>query len=68
MRIANKRKSVVDRRSEVVRRKVYLLEYFIQGGVERRSGKEQRRRLERRADWVRVDDWYSICLGAVTKP
>jgi len=68
MRMDNKRKSVVDRRSEGDRRKVYLLEYFIQGGVERRSGKERRRRLERRADWVRVNDWYSICLGAVTKP
>jgi hypothetical protein len=67
MRIANKRKSVVDRRSGVDRRQVHLLEYFIQGGVERRSGKDRRKRLERRADWVRVDDWYSICLGAVTK-
>jgi hypothetical protein len=67
MRIANNRKSVVDRRSGVDRRKVHLLEYFIEEGVERRGGKERRRRLERRVDWVRVDDWYSICLGAVTK-
>jgi hypothetical protein len=68
MRIANKTKSVVDRRSGVDRRKAHLLEYFIQGGVERRTGKERRRRLEQRVDWVRVDDWYSICMGAVTKP
>jgi hypothetical protein len=67
MRKAKKRKSVIDRRSGVDRRKAHLLEYFIQGGVERRRGKERRSQVERRADWVRVDDWYSICLGAVTK-
>jgi hypothetical protein len=46
-----------DRRSGEDRRKTYRLGYFVEGGVERRSGKERRSGAERRADWVRVSEW-----------
>jgi len=54
-------RSGVDRRSEVDRRQVYSIDYFIQGGVERRSGLERRKnRGERRKGWVRVNEWISV--------
>lgn len=55
------KRSNADRRSEVDRRQVYSIDYFIQGGVERRSGLDRRKnRKERRKDWVRVNDWISV--------
>lgn len=49
----------VDRRSGDDRRKSYRLGYFINGGVERRSGKERRLLGERRFGWVRATEWSS---------
>ena len=59
----NKRKKdpFVDRRSGEDRRNGYDLEYFPNGGSERRSGKERRRKDERRGRCFRVSDWSSIC-------
>jgi len=53
----------IDRRSGVDRRKVYDLNYFIDGGVERRRFKERRSELERRKNWIRVDEWISVFVG-----
>ena len=50
----------IDRRSGVDRRKAHHLEYFLQGGVERRSFKERRSGGERRSGWVKVSDWCSV--------
>jgi len=51
----------VDRRSENDRRQIYSIDYFIQGGIERRSGLDRRKnRRERRKNWVRVNEWISV--------
>jgi hypothetical protein len=57
-----RRKSEIDRRSGRNRRGSLILDYFRNGGVERRKGKERRTRLERREDWLRVDNWVSILV------
>jgi hypothetical protein len=51
----------VDRRSGEDRRQVYDADYFQNGGLESRSGKERRRPYERRKDCIRVSEWTSIC-------
>ena len=59
------KRSGVDRRAEVDRRQVYSIDYFIQGGVERRSGLERRKnRRERRKGWVRVNEWISVPVNS----
>ena len=50
----------MDRRCGDDRRKSYRLGYFINGGVERRSGKERRFLGERRLGWVRATEWSSV--------
>ena len=57
------RRSNIDRRSGVDRRKVHNLDYFLGGGVERRSWKERRQQEERRADWMRIGEWNSVYVG-----
>jgi hypothetical protein len=55
----------IDRRSGVDRRKAHKLEYFLQGGAERRSFRERRLSEERRSGWVRVGDWCSVRLESL---
>jgi len=55
----------VDRRIEDDKRQVYDLNYFIEGGRERRSGGERRGIGERRVGWVKADDWRSVYLGTL---
>lgn len=50
-----------DRRSGEDRRIAYDLDYFQNGGVERRSLKERRAPTERRVDCQRVSKWSSVC-------
>ncbi|KPJ75563.1 MAG: hypothetical protein AMJ54_14590 [Deltaproteobacteria bacterium SG8_13] len=57
------RRSKLDRRSGEDRRKAYSLDYFINGGIERRIRGERRRNAERRADWRQVGKWYSVFCG-----
>jgi len=53
----------IDRRYENDMRQVYDLNYFLEGGEERRSSKERRGIGERRTGWVKADDWQSVYLG-----
>jgi len=59
----NKRKKdpFVDRRSGEDRREGYDLDYFQEGGTERRKRKERRRKGERRDSCIPVSDWSSVC-------
>ena len=57
------RRSLVDRRSGEDKRKLYNLDYFTDGGEERRKGSERRRSGERRSAWMRVYKWCSVFLG-----
>jgi hypothetical protein len=54
----NKR-SAKDRRSDNERRDTYDLDYFLDGGIERRRFNERRWRAEMRKGWVRVSRWSS---------
>ena len=51
----------LDRRSGEDRREAYDLDYFREGGTERREQKERRRPFERREGCIRVSEWSSIC-------
>ena len=57
------RRALFDRRSGEDKRKRYSLDYFTDGGEERRKGRERRKSGERRSAWVRVYKWCSIFLG-----
>jgi hypothetical protein len=58
---ARERDPFVDRRSGEDRRKTYDLDYFQNGGVERRKGPDRRQQDERRDGCVRVSKWSSVC-------
>ena len=51
----------LDRRSGDDRREAYDLDYFLEGGEERREQDERRRSLERREGCIRVSEWSSVC-------
>jgi len=61
----NKRKRqgdpYLDRRSGEDRRRVYSIDYFLKGNLDRRRLGERRGRSERRQDCIRIDQWSSIC-------
>ncbi|MGD8993091.1 MAG: hypothetical protein PVI00_16660 [Desulfobacterales bacterium] len=50
----------LDRRSGEDRRQVYDSDYFLNGGVERRTGKDRRKQGERRDGYIRVTKWSSV--------
>ncbi len=60
-----KKRSYIDRRSDLERRKTYSLDHFQSGGEERRShGPDRRQQIEeQRKDWVRVSKWSSAYIG-----
>ena len=57
------RRALVDRRTGEDMRKRYSLDYFTDGGEERRKGRERRQSGERRSAWMRVYKWCSVFLG-----
>ena len=57
------RRSLIDRRESEDMREVHNLDYFQDGGSERREYAERRRLDERRLDWVRVSKWCSVYVG-----
>ncbi|MGD2099910.1 MAG: hypothetical protein PVG35_20230 [Desulfobacterales bacterium] len=57
------KRSAFDRRSGEDKRNRYNLDYFMDGGEERRDGKERRQTGERRSGWMRVYKWCSVFLG-----
>ena len=64
--LANKRCGI-DRRSTGERRRQNNLDYFLNGGVERRSARERRSRVERRVGWVRLTEWSSLFAANLYK-
>jgi hypothetical protein len=58
----------LDRRSGEDRRQAYDIDYFEEGGTERRKGKDRRLPIERRKGCVKVSRWSSVCVRKNTKP
>ena len=61
--MAKKRETRIDRRSGMDRRKVYDLDYFSRGGIERRRRPQRRSLFERRKQWLRVSEWRSVFIS-----
>jgi hypothetical protein len=65
----NKRLSdpYLDRRSGEDRRESYAIDYFTEGGSERRQAKDRRKNRERRQGCVQVSRWSSVCVDEITQ-
>jgi hypothetical protein len=61
MRNRRFRDPYIDRRSAEDRRLVYDAGYWDRGGLERRSATDRRKPEERRASYVKVSKWSSVC-------
>ena len=62
-----KKRAFFDRRSGQDRRKAYNIDYFLEGGIERRnSAGGERRDIEkdRRKDWIKISRWSSLHVEA----
>lgn len=60
--IGEKRKQdpYLDRRLDIDRRETHILDYFLEGGIERRGFRERREPGERRKGYILVTKWTSI--------
>jgi hypothetical protein len=58
-----KKDPYLDRRSGEDRREAYDIDYFADGGAERRQDNDRRQPKERRKDCVKVSKWSSVCTG-----
>lgn len=63
------KRTFLDRRSGEDRREVYDLDYFAEGGTERRHRHNRRQsRFDRRAGWVRIEGWWASVYSGALKP
>ncbi|UCF91468.1 MAG: hypothetical protein JSW39_24880 [Desulfobacterales bacterium] len=58
-----RKRSGFDRRLGEDRRRAYNLDYFLEGGQERRRKERRQQLYERRAGWVKVSKWSSVFSG-----
>lgn len=56
-----KKDPYLDRRSGEDRREAYDIDYFADGGAEKRRGDDRRQPKERRKNCVKVSKWSSVC-------
>ncbi len=63
MQKQHQNRTLLDRRGDRDRRQAYSLDYFLNGGTERRTYGDRRVSEERRAGWVRVSKWSSVYVG-----
>ncbi len=61
--MSDRRDGVLDRRSEIDRRRVYEIDYSSEGRTEKRNWKDRRNKVERRNNWMRVSMWSSEFVG-----
>ena len=61
--MTERRASVIDRRSGEDRRMGRDVHRLPTMGIERRDTRERRSQVERRVGWMRVSEWFSVCLG-----
>ena len=58
-----KKRAFFDRRSGQDRRKAYSIDYFLEGGDERRTsptGDRRNRDNDRRKNWIKISQWSSL--------
>lgn len=58
-----KKRAFFDRRSGHDRRNAYNIDYFLEGGLERRTNSKGERRngeKDRRKDWIKISPWSSL--------
>ena len=58
-----KKDPYLDRRSGEDRREAYSIDYFTDGGAERRRRDARRQPKERRKNCVKVSKWSSVCAA-----
>ena len=61
-----KKRSYFDRRSGEDRRSTYNIDYFLEGGTERRNNPTRGRRRkekDRRKDWIKISQWSSLNIA-----
>jgi hypothetical protein len=63
MQKEHRNRTLLDRRGDRDRRQAYSLDYFLNGGKERRTYGERRVSEERRIGWIRVSKWSSVYVG-----
>jgi len=67
LRSIQSQRSFVDRRSDQDRRKYYDIQVVDKMGFDRRkSCSERRKNPELRVGWIRVSQWSSACIAALT--
>lgn len=62
-----KKRNFFDRRSGQDRRDSYNIDYFLEGGTERRNGLADGRRAkkkDRRKDWIKISSWSSLHIDS----
>ena len=60
---SKKKRAFFDRRSGQDRRKAYNIDYFLEGGVERRThakGERRNHEKDRRKHWIKISRWSSL--------
>lgn len=57
----------MDRRSGEDRRQVHYLNFFADGGRERRRSRERRDAKERRKGCIQVTKWSSVCVESMAR-
>ncbi len=66
-----KKRTLFDRRSGQDRRDSYNIDYFLDGGLERRNsfeGERRRKNQDRRREWIKISRWSSLNVeGEETK-
>jgi len=66
--MVEKRIFSIDRRSGYDRRNEHNLDYFLNGGADRRKQRKRRSIIERRAKWCRLNEWYSVPQQSLENP
>ena len=62
-----KKRTFFDRRSGQDRRDSYNIDYFLEGGTERRNSPASGRReknKDRRKDWIKISRWSSLYVDS----
>ena len=62
-KMSENKSSIIERRSGKDRRRIFNNAHFFFGRAPRKNMLEQRSQAERRAGWVRVNNWSSVYLS-----